>query len=59
MHKMKNRVFSILFFTSFTIAQPTIDLIEPAFSGIGSTIIISGENFSSNFQENILFFGGL
>ena len=60
MNKEKNIIYLALFFlTSFTIAQPTIDLIEPAFGGIGSTITISGENFSSNSQENILFFGGL
>ena len=59
MNKVKNRVFSILFLASFTIAQPTIDLIEPTFGGIGSTITISGENFSSNSQANTLFFGGL
>jgi hypothetical protein len=44
---------------SLTIAQPSIDLIQPAFGGIGSTITISGNNFSSNSQENTLFFGGL
>jgi len=51
----------ILYFSlvSLIIAQPTIDLIEPAFGGIGSTITISGENFSSNSQANTLFFGGL
>ncbi|SVE12437.1 uncharacterized protein METZ01_LOCUS465291, partial [marine metagenome] len=56
---MKLRIFSILFLASFIIAQPTIDLIEPAFGGIGSTITISGENFSSNSIENTVFFSGL
>jgi len=51
----------ILYFSlvSLIIAQPTIDLIEPAFGGIGSTITISGENFSSNSIENTVFFSGL
>ena len=51
----------ILYFSliSFIIAQPTIDLIEPAFGGIGSTITISGNNFSSNSIENTVFFSGL
>ncbi|MEC9456983.1 MAG: IPT/TIG domain-containing protein, partial [Candidatus Neomarinimicrobiota bacterium] len=56
---MKNRVITILFLLSFIIAQPTIDLIEPAIGEIGSTITISGENFSSNSIENIVFFSGL
>ena len=59
MNKFKNRVITILFLLSFIIAQPTIDLIEPAFGEIGSTITISGENFSSNSIENIVFFSGL
>ena len=58
MNKLKNRVITILLL-SFIIAQPTIDLIEPAFGEIGSTITISGENFSSNSIENIVFFSGL
>jgi len=59
MNKFKNRVITILFLSSFIIAQPTIDLIEPAFGEIGSTITISGENFSSNSIENTVFFSGL
>ncbi|SVE48538.1 uncharacterized protein METZ01_LOCUS501392, partial [marine metagenome] len=59
-NKVKMLPFLVIFFlASFTIAQPTIDLIEPAFGGIESTITISGENFSYNSQENTLFFGGL
>ena len=51
----------ILYFSlvSLIIAQPTIDLIEPAFGRIGSTITISGNNFSSNSIENTVFFSGL
>ena len=41
------------------IAQPTIDLIEPAFGEMESIITISGENFSSNSSENVVFFSGL
>ena len=59
MNKVKNRFFSILFLASFIIAQPIIDLIEPAFGGIGSTVTISGNNFSSNSIENTVFLSGL
>ncbi|SVB08326.1 uncharacterized protein METZ01_LOCUS161180, partial [marine metagenome] len=38
---------------------PSIESIEPAFGGIGSTITISGNNFSSNSIENTVFFSGL
>ena len=41
------------------IAQPTIDLIEPAFGEMESIITISGENFSSNSSTNTVFFSGL
>ena len=58
-HKVKNRVFSILFLTSFTIAQPTINLIEPAFGGFGIAITITGSNFGPNDVDNNVFFGGL
>ena len=56
---MVNLITLYFSLVSLIIAQPTIDLIEPAFGGLGSTITISGENFSSNSQANTLFFGGL
>ena len=56
---MNNRVTLLFILASHTIAQPNVDLIEPAFGGIGSTITISGNNFSSNSIENTVFFGGL
>jgi len=59
MNKFKNRVITILFLSSFIIAQPIIDLIEPAFGGIGSIVTISGNNFSSTSIENTVFLGGL
>jgi len=59
MKKFKNRVITILFLSSFIIAQPIIDLIEPVFGGIGSTVTISGNNFSSNSIENTVFLSGL
>ena len=59
MNKFKNRVLSIFFLASFIIAQPIIDLIEPAFGGIGSTVTISGNNFSSTSIENTVFLSGL
>ena len=59
MNKFKNRVITILFLSSFIIAQPIIDLIEPAFGEIGSIVTISGNNFSSTSIENTVFLGGL
>jgi len=59
MNKFKNRVITILSLSSFIIAQPIIDLIEPAFGGIGSTVTISGNNFSSTSIENTVFLSGL
>jgi len=56
---MFNLIILNFVLASFIIAQPTIDLIEPAFGGIGSTITISGNNFSSNSIENTVFFSGL
>ena len=56
---MINRITLYFISASLTIAQPSIDLIQPAFGGIGSTITISGNNFSSNSIENTVFFGGL
>jgi len=55
---MINRITLYFISASLTIAQPSIDLIQPAFGGIGSTITISGDNFSSNSIENTVFFGG-
>jgi hypothetical protein len=59
MNNVINRFFSILFLVSFIIAQPNVDLITPAFGGVGSTIIINGSNFSPNDVSNTVFFGGL
>jgi len=36
-----------------------INFIEPAFGGIGSTVTISGNNFSSTSIENTVFLSGL
>jgi len=52
-------ISSILFLISFIFSQPVIDSIEPAFGSIGSTITIRGNNFSSNFIDNTVFFNGL
>ncbi len=58
MDKIKKLVLSLLLASCIN-AQPTVNLITPAFGGIGSTITISGTNFSSNPIENTVFFGGL
>jgi len=46
---------------TFSLCQdaPFIESIDPAFGGFGSTIIINGSNFSSNDEDNTVFFGGL
>ena len=57
---MKRLWLSLYFISaSLTIAQPIVDLIQPAFGGFGSTIIINGSNFSPNDVDNTVFFGGL
>ena len=52
-------ISSILLLASFIVAQSIIDSFEPAFGGIGSTVTISGNNFSSISIENTVFFSGL
>ena len=46
---------------TFSLCQdiPFIESIEPAFGGLGSTIIITGSDFSPNDVDNTVFFGGL
>jgi hypothetical protein len=53
---LKNNSIHFFILSAIVSTQPSIDLIEPAFGGIASTITISGNNFSSNSQENTLFF---
>jgi len=50
-----------LFVITFSLCQdaPFIESIEPAFGEVGSEIIINGSNFSSNDEDNTVFFGGL
>lgn len=56
---MKHR---ILFLATFFVvcrlfSQPTITNFSPAFGPVGSSVTISGSNFSSNTANNIVFFG--
>lgn len=46
---------------TFSLCQdiPFIESIEPAFGGLGSTIIITGSDFGPNDEDNTVFFGGL
>jgi len=46
---------------TFSLCQdaPFIESIEPAFGKVGSTITVNGGNFSSNDEDNTVFFGGL
>ncbi len=48
----------VLFITSFTaLAQPTITNFAPTSGPIGTTVIITGTNFSTTLANNIVFFG--
>lgn len=43
----------------FVFGVPTITSVSPAFGSVGSTIIISGTNFSTTPSGNIVFFGAV
>ena len=51
----------LLSLITFSLCQdaPFIESIDPAFGEVGSEIIINGSNFSSNDEDNTVFFGGL
>ena len=55
------KMLYLLSVITFSLCQdaPFIESIDPAFGGLGSTIIINGSNFSSNDIDNTVFFGGL
>lgn len=47
------------FFSLYVSGQPVINSFSPASGAIGSTVTISGSNFSSTSSNNIVFFGGV
>ena len=53
--------YLLVFIFSIVVTQdiPSIESINPAFGKFGSTVIINGNNFSSNDEDNTVFFGGL
>ena len=55
------KIFTILFcFTSILFSQvPTITSFTPTSGAIGSTVTITGSNFSSTIVNNIVWFGGV
>ena len=55
------KMLYLLSIITFSLCQdvPFIESIEPAFGGLGSTIIITGSDFSPNDVDNTVFFGGL
>jgi len=55
------KMLYLLLVITFSLCQdaPFIESIDPAFGELGSTIIITGSNFSPNDEDNTVFFGGL
>jgi hypothetical protein len=53
-------VFVVLCFSfSFAIAQPSIISFTPSSGPVGTSVVISGNNFSSIATDNIVYFGGV
>jgi hypothetical protein len=49
----------VLFICTKVTAQPTISSFSPASGPVGTTVIISGNNFAPDTAENIVFFGAV
>jgi hypothetical protein len=53
-------IFYLLFLINFGVgAQPTISSVTPSYGQIGSTIVITGTNFSATPSNNTVFFGAI
>jgi hypothetical protein len=52
-------LFSTLFFPFLLLAQPVISDFSPHSGAVGSTVTISGTNFSNTPSANIVFFGSV
>ena len=54
----KHLLIAFLFMSMFkTFAQPTITTFAPTSGAIGTTVIITGTNFNTTPENNIVFFG--
>ena len=52
-------VFATLFSTNLLFAQPVISSFSPASGPVGTTVTITGSNFSTTPANNIVFFGAV
>src|SRR5690349_4311223 len=52
-------VFASFLFTNFLIAQPVVNSFSPASGPVGTTVTITGSNFSAMAGDNIVFFGAV
>jgi hypothetical protein len=52
-------ILSALILSAYVNAQPVINSFSPAAGPTGSTITITGSNFSSTPSDNIVYFGGV
>jgi FG-GAP-like repeat/IPT/TIG domain len=52
-------VCAALLFPFLIIAQPVINSFSPSTGSVGSTVVISGSNFSSTTSGNIVYFGAV
>lgn len=52
-------VFAAFFSTNLLIAQPVINSFSPAAGPVGTTVTITGSNFSTTPTANIVFFGAV
>ncbi len=55
----KSYLLLVIFLPAFLAAQPVINSFSPASGAIGSTVTITGTNFSSAAASNIVYFGGV
>ena len=59
MKKIINILIANFIFASILFAQPTITNLSPTSGAIGTTVTITGTNFSSTIVNNIVWFGGV
>ena len=50
-------LFLVLFFAIASNAQPIITSFQPISGAVGTSVTITGNNFSSNTAKNVVFFG--
>ena len=59
MKKIINILIANFIFASILFAQPTIINLSPVSGPIGTTVTITGTNFSPTIVNNIVWFGGV